>query len=311
MYNKLATTVYENSILLIDNSATCVHLCRNDLIDAGHRAGIPSTRYLKVPAFETLKYVLERSLFSFYHHHRRVQSPPLSSTTMGLCHESAPFDFQDACIRGTWAAILPAVLVLLFSLFSLSVKPPALVRAASEPFKTFITLHEAEALDLAEENETLQVPVTIPVWRTVVFALLGLLEALCWIGYGSYRAITSPEDVWDVVRPFLVSSTWLYMVARPIIKPTPTPPYDLFSLYLVHFATGVLMVGGFVYDYAVRQMPFPPKLFAAALYANLGIAALGLVVIMGMPIDVPSTFVKKEDIVRLISGNPSCHAFDQ
>ncbi|KAF9027408.1 multidrug resistance-associated ABC transporter [Hymenopellis radicata] len=215
---------------------------------------------------------------------------------MGLCNESGALDFHDACIRGTWATIPATVLVVVFCLFSLPIKVPAAVRKATKPFRTFLTLHEAEALDIQDEKETLEIPIVVPVWRTVVFALLGLVEALCWVGEGSYRAVSTPSDVWGIVRAFLIAATWLYTVVRPVVSPAATPPYDVFVVYILHLIGGILMLGGALYDAAVFGFPLPHGIILAGLYANPIITIVLLAVVMGMPLDVPSSRVRKADI---------------
>lgn len=223
---------------------------------------------------------------------------------MGLC-ESGALDFTNACTRDTWASIPAAALVVVFCLLSLPIKLPARVRKLGEPFKTFLTLHEAEALDVQDERETVEVSAVVPLWRTVVFALLGLVEALGWAGEGSYRIVIASDDVWSIVRPFLISLTWLYTVVRPVASPTATPPYDVFVLYILHLVGGTLMLGGAIYESTVYGVPLPHGVILVGLYANLLIVVALLAVVMSMPIGVPSSRVKKSDIV----SSPILHIF--
>lgn len=108
-----------------------------------------------------------------------------------LCSSSAgPLDFSDACVRGTWAAFVPAALVGLFLVFDVALpalfagigtnsssisasgeeananasgNPDAAEKAKSKstwaqalsalnPTKTFMDLREAEALDVDRED---------------------------------------------------------------------------------------------------------------------------------------------------------------
>ncbi|KIY74057.1 hypothetical protein CYLTODRAFT_385456 [Cylindrobasidium torrendii FP15055 ss-10] len=223
---------------------------------------------------------------------------------MALCSNAGALEFGDACVRGTWAALLPAVWVGIFLLYALPIRAPALIRRfVVSPFKTFLPLHEAEALLVDEEDDhaTLQVPQKPPLWRTVLFALFGLGEALCWIAYGSYRVVESQGNAWSVARPFVIATTWLYTVIKPITRPSPTPPYDVFILYVAHFVTGIIMVGGMLYDIVINEQPRPSSLIEAGLYANLVTVVLALSVILGMPLDVPSSRVKKDLIGKTVS----------
>ncbi|KAK0184808.1 hypothetical protein F5146DRAFT_1073739 [Armillaria mellea] len=157
---------------------------------------------------------------------------------MGLCRDSGPLDLQDACIRGSWSALIPTVLVVAFCISSIPVKAPEKIRPYIDivraPLQTFLPLHEAEALDLDEKG------------------LLGLVEALSWLGNGSYPL------------------TWLYTVVVPVARPSPTPPYDLFTLYVVHLFSGIML---------------------------LVIILVVLGVVVNMPLDLPSRRVDTKSIL--------------
>ena len=131
-----------------------------------------------------------------------------------LCH-SSPFDFRDPCIRGSWCAIVPIALVTVFCVVYYCRLPstprgPSIVRGAIDtiksPLKPYITLPEAEALDVAEDvgvvEEYLSVSASAlpPLWRTVVFSWIALLEALVWLSIGSFRLVIEPKDVWYGLR---------------------------------------------------------------------------------------------------------------
>ncbi|KAF8872717.1 hypothetical protein CPB85DRAFT_1378897 [Mucidula mucida] len=202
---------------------------------------------------------------------------------MGLCNGSGALDVHDPCVRGTWATIPATVLVAVFCLSSLPIKVPP------------------ETLDIKDEQESLEIPIVVPVWRTIVFALLGLMEALCWAGEGSYRALVMHYDVWGIVRAFLIAATWLYTVVRLVMSPAATPPYDIFVVYILHLIGAILILGGALYDAAVFGLPLPHGVILAGLYVNPIITITLLAVVMDMPIDVPSSRVKVADIGVTIS----------
>lgn len=225
---------------------------------------------------------------------------------MGLCRDSGPLDLQDACIRGSWSALVPTVLVVAFCISSIPVKVPEKIRpyidSVKAPLQTFLPLHEAEALDLDEKGSEGEVEVdhVVPLWRTVVFALLGLVEALSWLGNGSYRLATQPQDPWSGIQPLLIALTWLYTVVVPVARPSPTPPFDLFTLYVVHLFSGIMLLGGALYENSVYDLPLPPATLILAYSINLVIVLVVLGIVVNMPLDLPSRRVDRKSIVRLL-----------
>ncbi|KAF8220884.1 multidrug resistance-associated ABC transporter [Tricholoma matsutake] len=245
-----------------------------------------------------------------------------------LCADAGPLDLQNSCVRSSWGALLPAAFVFLLCISFLPIPSFSLFNVLKSPFQSYLDLHEAEALDVGADTNPdtdaqladpakleIEVPDAVPLWRTIVFAFVGLVEALCWVSYSSYNLVNllldsdshpnhhSPvhPDAWGLtISPFLMAISWVYTVVRPVVKPTATPPYDLFAVYLAHLVTGVLLLGGVLFDYGVVGAT-PPLLVTVALSANLG-AVLGLLVVLGnMPLAVPSIRVKKEDIGDSVS----------
>ncbi|KAF7338909.1 hypothetical protein MSAN_02214200 [Mycena sanguinolenta] len=131
-----------------------------------------------------------------------------------------------------------------------------------------------------------------PQWRTVVFVFVGLLECLTRLAGGSYLLITG-HPRWTGVQQFLVALTWLYTVARPILRPISTPPYDMVVLYVAHIAGGTLQLGGYIF---LHNAPSPGTCVLAVLSANVVVLIALVVIIMGMPLDLPSPFVEKKNI---------------
>jgi hypothetical protein len=176
-----------------------------------------------------------------------------------------------------------------------------LVDAAKSPFERYMSVHEAEALSLSDEKSSgaadLRVDNNVPLWRTLLFVFVGLLACLAWLADGSFILATTTNQHWEAVQRFLLALTWLYATIRPIARPTATPPYDLFSLYLLHIAGGVLQLGGYLFEHNAAGTPLPSTVVLVGLSVNLA-ALVGLVtVIMGMPLALPSHLVNKEDIV--------------
>jgi hypothetical protein len=148
-----------------------------------------------------------------------------------LCTDAGSiFDFHNPCVRSSWSASVPAAFVLFLCLFSLGFPMPEkahkIFQVVKPPFKPFLTLHEAEALDLntaagdkvvSDEDAgavDLEVPDTVPLWRAVVFAFVGLVETLSWLSYGSLQLAYEEDikfiNIWEGMLPFLVALPWLW-----------------------------------------------------------------------------------------------------
>ncbi|KAJ7179617.1 hypothetical protein C8R46DRAFT_1074274 [Mycena filopes] len=221
------------------------------------------------------------------------------------------FDLSDPCVRGSWAALAPAVLVLAicrWSFVSVPLPEPVqkLVDTVKRPFTRYLTLHDAEGLTLADEQDipeaqaTLEVDNTIPLWRTVVFTFTGASICLVYLAGCSFLLITG-HPLWEAIQLFLVAVPWLYTAIRPILRPTATPPYDMFAIYLVLIGGGVLQLGGYLFQHTAWGAPLPGTLVLVGLSLNLA-ALVGLVtVIMGMPLALPSHLVKKAEIGSKVS----------
>ncbi|KAF7360602.1 hypothetical protein MVEN_00791700 [Mycena venus] len=223
---------------------------------------------------------------------------------MKLCDSDA-LDLTNPCVRGSWAALAPTVLVLLICL---SFVPPPLPKvvldAIKSPFAQYLSLHEAEGLVLADEKNSteaeLEVENTVPLWRTVVFVFIGLLECLAWLANGTFLLITG-HPRWDAIQQLLVALTWVYTAVRPILRPTATPPYDMLTLYLLHIAGDILQLGGYMFQHNASGVPLPGTLVLVGLSVDLALLVGLVAVIMGMPVALPSHLVKKEDIGSSVS----------
>ncbi|KAJ7655558.1 hypothetical protein DFH06DRAFT_1200413 [Mycena polygramma] len=227
---------------------------------------------------------------------------------MKLCGDSNAFDLSSPCIRGSWAALAPSALVLAICLSFVHPPLPKAVRkvvdATKRQFSQYLTLHEAEALALAGDMDVSETAVevenVVPLWWTLVFAFIGLLEALVYLAVGSFLLITG-YPVWDAIRQYLVALTWVYAAARPVLRPTATPPFDLLTIYAMHMLGGIVQLGGYLFQHNAYGAPLPGTFILVGLSLNLAVL-VGLVsVIMGMPLALPSRLVKMEDIGSSVS----------
>lgn len=221
----------------------------------------------------------------------------------GLC-DSGLFDLTSSCVRETWAAIVPTafVLVVCLSATPLPVTVRRILRAIQRPFHLFLTLKEAEALNAEIPPEELQKNTpSAPLWRTLLLSLTALAETLAWLILGSYRFAVQPEALWDDLRPFLIAVSWLYATCRPVASPCATPPYDLFILYILRTAFDTLTFGGELYNRTVYGTPLPGTWMLVGQVLNLVASSLLLVVIVSMPLAIPSPSVKREEIGKSVS----------
>jgi len=220
---------------------------------------------------------------------------------MVLCgNDLDPFDFQSPCVREIWGSFLPAGLVLVLCFLSIPI--PHAFDSLCSPFKTYLTLHEAEAHDgnidkISSQDDMGESVETVPLWRTVVFVFVGIIHCLSWIAHGSYRLHNDPRDVFGGVLPFLVAIAWLYTIIRPIRRPITTSPFDLFSIYLVLFCVGSLRIGGILFDHNVFGSPWPSTITLVALSSNLLALLVLLIVVINIPFALPSNRINKKDIV--------------
>jgi hypothetical protein len=231
---------------------------------------------------------------------------------MGVCGDSGTIDFTDPCIRASWSALLPFAVVLF--LLARTVTLPLneqhrqFLDYVKGHFHTYITLEEAEALrhDPSTSEKLLDEPLddhnrkgrtAVPLWRSVVYVLLGLSETLSWFADGSYRLITDSDKKWEAITSFLIALAWLYTVIRPITRPQATPAYDLFVIYCLLLIGGVLQFGGAFYDHTVYDVPLPSAFVLFAYSANLVVVLILVVTIFSMPMALPPATVKTEDIV--------------
>lgn len=229
---------------------------------------------------------------------------------MGLCGDYGPLDFSSSCVRASWSAFLPAAFVFALCLSTIPVPQPArrILHILGAPFKTYLTLHEAEAIDITsatgdktfdgDDTEiVLEVTKFVPLWRTVAFVFVGIVQSFCWVAHGSYLIYNDITDIWAGMFSFLVAASWLYTVVRPIIFSPATAPTDMFTLYLILLSTAVLQFGGALFDNRVLGAPLPSNVALFGLLANLLSILLLLAITVTMPLALPSNRVDPKEIV--------------
>ncbi|KAJ7025345.1 multidrug resistance-associated ABC transporter [Mycena alexandri] len=214
---------------------------------------------------------------------------------------------EDACARGSWIALAPALVVLVLLAKSLPTPSPPtshpahrVLHVLRNSFKTFIPLREAEAFDSPHSENVNSLP-SRGRWRSVVFAFLGLLECLFWVADACFFLVLAPSDGWAVLARFMVAFAWMYATVRPIAHPSVTVPYDLVVIYLLYFIAGLLQLAGYLFDNIFSGIPFPPPLILLGSSAHLAVLVTLLYVTMSMPIALPSIHVREEEIGASVS----------
>ncbi|TFY73932.1 hypothetical protein EWM64_g10080 [Hericium alpestre] len=133
-------------------------------------------------------------------------------------------------------------------------------------------------------------------WHPLALAWIALLETLVWVSIGSFHLVQVRSPI-NIVQPFGTAATWLYATIRPVIRPKPTPPYGLFTLYGVHLAVSVLGFVGMFYDKYVGCVPLPSGIVLLGHGLNL-VAVGGLVaIVLGMP--GTNTTLNEDDVWSL------------
>jgi hypothetical protein len=228
---------------------------------------------------------------------------------LGLCPAST-VDFEDACVRESWAALLPAVLVTAYLVLSLPLPAPLrqIWDYIIEPFRTYITLPEAEVVlsgaSVASAAEVRHKTTrATPAWRTAVLSACALIPALAWAGLASFALASRLEDIttWTLIQPFLPAVAWAYAAILPVLNPRPTPAYELFALYVLQLIGGVLVLGGALFDARLGDALHLSKAVLIGHIADVVASLLLLLVSLSTPIALPSERVEKAEIGKSVS----------
>jgi hypothetical protein len=234
-------------------------------------------------------------------------------TRMSNCHFSSEiWHLNLACARSFWGALVPAAFVFLLSVVAIPLPTwlSNLIRPIKEPFTSFLTLQEAEALDAAakaalgeggqgEADSAAEHVESRHFWKSLLLSWFALIETLVWLGITSFTIIKNERDPVYVASPFVLALTWLFAAVRPIVRPKTTPPYDLFTLYLIYAVFEMVSLGSFAYNYRAYGTPFPPSLILTAHILNLCALLILVAIVLSMPLSVPSSRVEKAKIVSL------------
>lgn len=236
---------------------------------------------------------------------------------MSSCRFSSEIWHLDlACARSFWGALVPASFVFLLSLVAIPLPTwlSNLMRPIKEPFTPFLTLQEAEALDaaaIAESKAALgeagqdgadavaEHVESRHFWKSLLLSWFALIEALVWFGIASFAIIQDERDLVYVASPFVLALTWLFATVRPIVRPKLTPPYELFTLYLIYTVFELVSLGAFAYNHHAYGTPLPPSLILTTHMLNLCVLFILVTIVLSMPLSIPSRRVENAKIVSL------------
>jgi hypothetical protein len=170
-------------------------------------------------------------------------------------------------------------------------------------FTPFLPLPEAVALVEADSHHPVsEQPVSNakpPLWRSMCLSGFALAETTCWLAIASYRLVLSKGSPdYRFISPFLSFLSWLPAAIIPTVRPTLTPPYGLFSLYVVQLVTSVFRFGVIWYDRDALGVAVNGWDVAGAS-ANLVVVLALLLIVLCMPMNVAKNKAIEEKIVRL------------
>ncbi|KAF5391763.1 hypothetical protein D9757_001642 [Collybiopsis confluens] len=198
-----------------------------------------------------------------------------------------------------WLAATLSVYVSCLYIYSAPLLRPQwlaqVVGAVKRPFKSFLTLQEAEALIVGEAIGVQPQP-HLPLWRTLILAV-GLMQMSLWIIMGTYKAVLSQP----VLSCFLNMFVWSYTVGRSVAYPQPTVPYDLLCLYVLQLVSEAFQLGSMLFNREAHRVPLPTSDIVACHILTLVMVFILLAVILSMPMGVPSQRIDQEEIGKSIS----------
>ncbi|CAO1639342.1 unnamed protein product [Sympodiomycopsis kandeliae] len=135
--------------------------------------------------------------------------------------------------------------------------------------------------------------------KNLTLASLGILHLLATLSALAYRSVTTSSAHATSAWPYAL--IWLYAVWRPITRKSPTPPYDLLALYLLHALATVI-------DLHAQWAASTHRLITIASGMALLPTGLALATIFSMPLVDPATLpdTTSNDTTRPPAGEDRC-----
>ncbi|KAF8529350.1 multidrug resistance-associated ABC transporter [Gautieria morchelliformis] len=212
--------------------------------------------------------------------------------------------WSDPCTRSYLDSFPPFILISIVLCFYLPLfpNPPVVLTGVFTPF---LPLAEAVALVEADSHHPVSEQAVSnpkpPLWRSMCLSGLALAETICWLTIASYRlAMAKGSPDYQFISPFLSFLSWLPAAVIPAVRPTLTPPYGLFSLYVVQLVTGAFRFAVIWYDRATLAAPLNGW-DVAGTSANLVAVLALLLIVLCMPLNIPRNKAIEEKIGKQVS----------
>ncbi|KZS94266.1 hypothetical protein SISNIDRAFT_454002 [Sistotremastrum niveocremeum HHB9708] len=208
---------------------------------------------------------------------------------MPLCVD-APFEVSSPCVRLAWTTFVPTCfvvsIVVVYLLSSIRICSRAFSFIA-KPFRNFLTLQDVLGYPAKSG----------PTWSAIAIATVALAQVIVRLVFAAYAVASHPHVVpWRAVLPFIAIIPWIYASVVPLLRPSPTVPYSIFTLTLLELFASFFDIGAFVYDRYVLALPPPSAMAIAGATLNLLSILIILSLILNMPMNVPVESVDKEKI---------------
>lgn len=226
------------------------------------------------------------------------------------CPHGGPIDFNDSCVRTSWSALLPAMFITIACIVTALWRRTTSSRMACPGpwlLTRFLTVREAECLEVSDAEENSGGPSKASqselinakaIWKNVAITFIALMEALIWLCVGCFTLVAHPGHLWDSVSSLIIAATWLYPTFRAAVRPSATPPWDLFVLFILQLAIGLLRLGGTLRSDYIHDAQISPSVIVGLIFNLVAVICL-LGVTVSMPLAVPSDHVKTSEIVSV------------
>jgi hypothetical protein len=168
--------------------------------------------------------------------------------------------------------------------------------------RPFLTLREAEELLYRDDRpaESDSSTTNSPQFHANLVFSISALEAIAWVVAGTANTILSANDPisWETLAPFAIALSWIYSTFVLALHPKSTPSYDVLILSVVNLAGSVVSIGGALFDWQAYGAPLPPQPTRWFMTLDLMLTFILVVLILRMPLAIPS---KNVDASRIVS----------
>lgn len=160
----------------------------------------------------------------------------------------------------------------------------------------FITKQEAEDIQLnGQSSEASELPVKLPRIsnrKAGCIFLLGLMETIIWVTYGTYAVVSLPTlHLEALAYPFVMAFVWGYIALRPLIRPISTVSFDLVALLSFHVIFSSVDIGTTLYGRFANRTEIDDALIFGLMVIKWSASVSILVIVLSTPLDIPSADV--------------------